>query len=124
VSSPRQPRAASKRCTVAYATPARQYLWAIELPVAATIAEALTAARERAVAEEDQGADIPWDGAPVGVFGEPRRRSDGFSDGDRIELYRPLAKDPRERRRERVERERAQRQRAQRGRRAARTRDS
>jgi putative ubiquitin-RnfH superfamily antitoxin RatB of RatAB toxin-antitoxin module len=27
-------------------------------------------------------------------------------DGDRIELYRPLGRDPRERRRERVERER------------------
>jgi uncharacterized protein len=116
----------SKRCTVAYATPARQYLWAVELPITATIAEAIAAARERAAVEEDQGveSEIPWNSAPVGVFGEPRNRSDGFSDGDRIELYRPLGKDPRERRRERVQNERVQRERAQRGRRAARTRDT
>jgi uncharacterized protein len=100
----------SKRCTVAYATRARQYLWTVELPVTATIADALAAARERAAAEEGQGAAIPWDSAPVGVFGEPRSRSDGFAEGDRIELYRPLGKDPRERRRERAERERGQRE--------------
>lgn len=109
----------SKRCTVAYATPARQYLWTVELPITATIAEALAAARERAAAEEDRGSAIPWDSAPVGVFGEPRSRGDGFCDGDRIELYRPLGKNPREQRRERVERERVQRERLQRGRRAA-----
>jgi len=40
------------------------------------------------------------------VFGELRSRSDGCADGDRIELYRPLERDPRERRRERVQRER------------------
>jgi uncharacterized protein len=105
VSEPGQ-GAGRKRCTVAYATPARQYLWSVELPLAATIAEALAAARRRAQAEGDQGAPVPWDSAPVGVFGEPRSRTDGFSDGDRIELYRPLQKDPRQRRRERVQRQR------------------
>jgi uncharacterized protein len=120
VSSPGQREAGGKRCTVAYATPARQYLWTLELPISATIGEALAAARARAAAQEDQGAAIPWDSAPVGVFGEPRSRGDGFSDGDRIELYRPLGKDPRERRRERVERERARRERVQRQRRPAR----
>jgi len=40
------------------------------------------------------------------VFGELRSRSDSYEDGDRIELYRPLERDPRERRRERVQRER------------------
>jgi putative ubiquitin-RnfH superfamily antitoxin RatB of RatAB toxin-antitoxin module len=39
------------------------------------------------------------------VFGEVRRRSDACADGDRIELYRPLARDPRARRRERLRRE-------------------
>jgi putative ubiquitin-RnfH superfamily antitoxin RatB of RatAB toxin-antitoxin module len=42
----------------------------------------------------------------VGIFGEPRARTDVCADGDRIELYRPLRRDPRERRRERVQRER------------------
>jgi uncharacterized protein len=91
-----------KRCLVAYATRERQYLWRVELPLAASIAEALATAR--AAAGED--ASIPWDSAAVGIFGEPRRRSDPCADGDRIELYRPLRRDPRERRRERVQRER------------------
>ncbi len=94
-----------KRCLVAYATPARQYLWPIELPPEATIAAALAACRA-AVGESADGMVIPWDSAPVGVFGEPRARSAPCRDGDRIELYRPLECDPRARRRERVARER------------------
>jgi putative ubiquitin-RnfH superfamily antitoxin RatB of RatAB toxin-antitoxin module len=86
-----------KRCLVAYATPAREYLWALELPDGACIGEALAAARALAGTEP-----IPWESASVGVFGELRRRTDGCADGDRIELYRPLARDPRARRRERV----------------------
>ena len=97
--------AARKRCTVAFATRERQYLWSVELPAEARIAEALAAARALAASQE-LSAEIPWESAPVGVFGEPRSRSDGCADGDRIELYRPLERDPRERRRERVQRER------------------
>jgi uncharacterized protein len=93
-----------KRCTVAYATPARQLLWQVELPLAATIGEALSAAR--ALAGPAVGAAIPWETAAVGVFGDPRNRSDGCADGDRIEIYRPLPQDPRVRRREKVRGER------------------
>jgi hypothetical protein len=91
-----------KRCTVAFATPEQQYLFRVELPSAASIADALAAARAGA----GPGADIPWDSAPVGIFGEPRARTELCADGDRIELYRPLRADPRERRRQRVQRER------------------
>jgi uncharacterized protein len=105
----RQPAPASaprKRCVVAYATRVRQYLWTVELPAEATIAAALAAARARA-GGEPAGADAPaWDTAPVGVFGELRSRDERCADGDRIEIYRPLRRDPRERRRERVQRER------------------
>jgi putative ubiquitin-RnfH superfamily antitoxin RatB of RatAB toxin-antitoxin module len=96
------PAAPGKRCVVAYATRSRQYLWSVELPLDASIADALAAARAAA----DPAAAIPWDAAPVGIFGEPRARTDSCADGDRIELYRPLRRDPRERRRERVQRER------------------
>jgi uncharacterized protein len=100
-----------KRCVVAYATRARQYLWTVELPAEATIAAALAAARALA-AGEPAGADAPaWDTAPVGVFGELRSRDERCADGDRIEIYRPLRRDPRERRRERVQRERGGRRR-------------
>jgi hypothetical protein len=94
-----------KHCVVAWATRTRQYLWPVELDAHASIAAALAAARAR-VGESVYGEEIPWDSAPVGVFGAPRRRSDPCAEGDRIELYRALQRDPRLRRREQVERER------------------
>ena len=94
-----------KRCTVAFATRERQFLFRVELPADARIAEALAAARALA-ASTAPAAQIPWDCASVGIFGELCSRSDGCADGDRIELYRPLERDPRERRRARVQRER------------------
>jgi uncharacterized protein len=97
-------RAKSKGCTVAWAG-AQQYLWSLSLGPEARIADALAAARAAAGASA-AAARIPWDTAPVGIFGEPRQRSDSFADGDRIELYRPLARDPRERRRAEVARAR------------------
>jgi putative ubiquitin-RnfH superfamily antitoxin RatB of RatAB toxin-antitoxin module len=86
-----------KRCSVAYATTERQYLWSVELAAGASIQDAISAARAQA-----PGANVPWDDAPVGIYGELRTRSDTPRDGDRIELYRALPRDPREERRERV----------------------
>jgi uncharacterized protein len=86
-----------KRCLVAYATPLREYLWPVQLPDGACIGDALAAARELCGAEP-----IPWESLSVGVFGEVRQRTDACADGERIELYRPLTRDPRARRRERV----------------------
>ena len=90
-----------KRCVVAYATRERQYLWAVDVPVGATIAEVIEAARQ--LADEP---DVPWDSAPVGIFGEQRTRSDVPVEGDRVESYRPLQTDPRDRRRDTVQRQR------------------
>ena len=98
--------AGRKRCTVAYATRERQYLWSVELPLGACIDDAIAAARAAAATGAEAGGGVPWDSAAVGIFGEPRERGAAFSDGDRIELYRPLRRDPRERRRERVRHER------------------
>jgi putative ubiquitin-RnfH superfamily antitoxin RatB of RatAB toxin-antitoxin module len=81
---------------VAFAAPGRQFLWPVVLAADATIAAAIAAARRQA-----EGADVPWESAPVGIFGEPRSRADLPGDGDRIELYRPLSDDPRARRRAR-----------------------
>src|ERR1700761_2852028 len=93
--------AGRKRCLVAYATRERQYLWAVDIDMDATIADAIEAARQ--LADEP---DVPWDTAPVGIFGEVRDRADRPAPGDRIEIYRPLASDPRDRRREQVKRQR------------------
>jgi putative ubiquitin-RnfH superfamily antitoxin RatB of RatAB toxin-antitoxin module len=85
-----------KRCTVAFATPERQWLWPVLLTDDATVADALLEARAR-TAE----SDVPWD-ADVGIFGELCDRSAVPRDGDRIEIYRPLKLDPKESRRERA----------------------
>jgi putative ubiquitin-RnfH superfamily antitoxin RatB of RatAB toxin-antitoxin module len=90
-----------KCCVVAFATRDEQLLWNVELPVEATVADALAAARTQA-----QRDDVPWGTTDVGIFGRQCALSDVPLDGDRIELYRPLHSDPRERRRERVREER------------------
>jgi putative ubiquitin-RnfH superfamily antitoxin RatB of RatAB toxin-antitoxin module len=90
--------ASCKRCTVAYATRERQHVWSVELPVEASVADALHAARQLAIVE-GVSDEIPWDTAAVGIFGELCSRSGIAREGDRIEIYRPLAADPRERRR-------------------------
>jgi putative ubiquitin-RnfH superfamily antitoxin RatB of RatAB toxin-antitoxin module len=85
-----------KTCTVAFATPERQWLWTVMLPDEATVAAALELARAQAPA-----IDVPWN-ADVGIFGELCDRAAVPRDGDRIEIYRPLKADPKESRRERA----------------------
>lgn len=86
----------TKRCTVAYATPARQCLWEVELPEHGDVGEVLRLAREQA-----GDVEVPWD-AEVGIFGEICARAAIPRDGDRIEIYRPLRWDPKESRRARA----------------------
>jgi uncharacterized protein len=106
----------TKRCVVAYATREHHYLWTVDLHEGATIADALEVARGLAAATLTTAAtrlelqEVPWDTAPVGIFGEPRNRQDIPGDGDRIEIYRPLRSDPRQRRREKVRRARRAKQ--------------
>ncbi len=85
-----------KRCTVAFATPDRQWVWQLRLPDDATVADALAEARAQAAE-----IDVPWE-ADVGIFGELCERGAVPRDGDRIEIYRPLKLDPKESRRERA----------------------
>ena len=77
-----------KRCLVAYATPARQYLWPIELPRRGDASRRRWRPAALPWRESADGVLIPWDSAPVGVFGEPRARTAPCAHGDRIELYR------------------------------------
>jgi hypothetical protein len=89
--------ASLKRCVVAFATTERQYLWTVELASGASIEDAIRAARAQAPLLE-----MPWEDAAVGIFGERCARTHIPRDGDRIEIYRALPRDPREERRERV----------------------
>jgi putative ubiquitin-RnfH superfamily antitoxin RatB of RatAB toxin-antitoxin module len=105
----------SKRCVVAYATRDHQYLWTVDLPADATVSEAINAARGLAAdtrttrGTREEIEQIPWETASVGIFGEVCEREAVPADGARIEIYRPLLSDPRERRREKVRRDRRNR---------------
>jgi putative ubiquitin-RnfH superfamily antitoxin RatB of RatAB toxin-antitoxin module len=60
----------------------------LDLPPGATVRDALRASG--------------MDGDAVGIFGKRVEPQTRLSDGDRIEIYRPLALDPKERRRQRA----------------------
>jgi putative ubiquitin-RnfH superfamily antitoxin RatB of RatAB toxin-antitoxin module len=79
----------------------RQFLWAVEVPVAATVAEVLQQAWMQAAARGEDG-QVPWESDALGIFGEPCDRDLVPRDGDRVEIYRPLINDPRDSRRARV----------------------
>ena len=91
----------NKRCLVAVDAPTGPLLCALVLPPDATVAAALQEARLR-LDECRADPTIDWEGWAVGIWGLRCGRSDVPKEGDRIELYRPLAADPRQRRRQRV----------------------
>ena len=90
-----------KRCLVAVDAARKPFLCELLLAADATIAVALAEARSRLAADPQAGA-VDWAGGAVGVWGVRCGRELVPRDGDRIELYRPLPDDPRQRRRQRV----------------------
>lgn len=83
--------AATIAVEVVAAWPRRHVLVALRLPRGATVADAVAAA---AIAGED------FDG--FAVFGERVAGDAVLADGDRVELLRPLRRDPKETRRRRA----------------------
>ena len=90
-----------KRCLVAIDAPQSPLLCELLLPGDATIAVALALARVR-LQPQPHESPIDWDGAATGLWGVQCGRGTVPRDRDRIELYRPLVTDPRERRRQRA----------------------
>jgi putative ubiquitin-RnfH superfamily antitoxin RatB of RatAB toxin-antitoxin module len=92
-------------CEVICAWPGRSWALHLTLPAGATVADALAQARAMSqLAVESSQVEPPqidWD-APVGVYGQLCDRTRPLEQGDRIELYRPLAVDPKESRRRRA----------------------
>jgi len=79
----------------------RQYLVDMSLPEGTTIRQAVLVAFERDLLPGDDEQLNPAT-APLGIYGE--QEEDGFvlSEGDRVEIYRPLQQDPKEWRRQRA----------------------
>jgi putative ubiquitin-RnfH superfamily antitoxin RatB of RatAB toxin-antitoxin module len=79
---------------VACAEPDRQSVLEIEVPVGCTAGEALARSGILALHPALDGA-----ACGVGIYGREVTRDHVLSAGDRVEVLRPLAEDPRERRR-------------------------
>jgi putative ubiquitin-RnfH superfamily antitoxin RatB of RatAB toxin-antitoxin module len=81
---------------VVYAAPQKQILRKVEIPSAATVEEAI---RASGILAELPAGFVP---AGLGIFGQRVAADSRLRAGDRVELYRPLAMDPKEARRQRV----------------------
>ncbi len=80
---------------VVFALAERQSLLTVKVPSGSTVANALDACGiARIYPEIDLGQ------LPVGIWGRIVAREHVLGPGDRVELYRPLALDPREARRQ------------------------
>ncbi|MBF6057885.1 MULTISPECIES: RnfH family protein [Thiomicrorhabdus] len=84
---------------IAYALEEEQFLWQQEVEEGCTIEQAL------AVSEFKKRFPQVNDDK-VGIFGKLASKDTVLREGDRIEIYRPLKADPRDRRRQKVEEER------------------
>ncbi len=92
------------RVEVAYATPRKQKIVALEVDVGTTAAKA---AELSGIDREFPGLDVA--GSPKGIFGNalgsrgmPRPEAYILNEGDRVEIYRPLIADPKEIRKQRA----------------------
>jgi putative ubiquitin-RnfH superfamily antitoxin RatB of RatAB toxin-antitoxin module len=82
------------RVEVVYALPGEARALTVELPAGSRVRDALRASGLAA------GEGL------LGVFGKKVEPDAPLSDGDRVEIYRPLAMDPKEQRRQRARRRR------------------
>jgi putative ubiquitin-RnfH superfamily antitoxin RatB of RatAB toxin-antitoxin module len=90
--------AAPVRIEIVYAGPHRAIVKALSLAAGSRIADAL---RLAALDPAFSGVDLV--NSPVGVFGKAAGHEYVLKEGDRVEIYRPLAADPKAARRSRVQ---------------------
>ena len=84
---------------VVYALPGREDAVTLRLPEGATLLDAV-----RASGLLERHPELRQGTLKLGVFGETRSQDSDARPGDRIEVYRQLAVDPKEARRRRVKR--------------------
>ena len=90
---------------VAYATPEKQKIIGVEVDQGATAADVLAQSGiEKVFPEIDLAA------AKIGIYGKAIQKTQVMSEGDRIEIYRPLIADPKASRAARAEKAKAARQ--------------
>jgi putative ubiquitin-RnfH superfamily antitoxin RatB of RatAB toxin-antitoxin module len=82
---------------VAYATPHKQVIIRLEVPVGCTVAQAIERSRIR-----EQFPDMEVNAEALGIFSRKVTPEHELQAGDRVEIYRPLVADPKESRRKRA----------------------
>jgi putative ubiquitin-RnfH superfamily antitoxin RatB of RatAB toxin-antitoxin module len=85
------------RVQIVFAQPEAARQLELNLPAGATVGVALEAAARSA-----QFTEVPLTVACVGIFGRVVGHEQVLKTGDRVEIYRPLAADPKTARRKRV----------------------
>lgn len=88
------------RVEVIYALPERTYSVVLNLSQESTASDALSAALNSVEFSELAGLDTRW----LSVWGERCDINDDLSDGDRLEILRPLIQNPMDRRRKEAKR--------------------
>jgi putative ubiquitin-RnfH superfamily antitoxin RatB of RatAB toxin-antitoxin module len=83
---------------VAYALPEKQVIRAVNVDAGTTIGAAIV---QSGIMMDFPELDL--ENAKVGIFGKVAAMTTVLSDGDRVEIYRPLIADPKEVRRKRAE---------------------
>jgi len=86
------------RAEVVFALPGKQVLVSVVLEAGTTVADAI---RESGLTGEFPDEQLL--ALPTGIWGRPAGHDVVVSDGDRVEIYRPLEIDPREARRQLAE---------------------
>jgi putative ubiquitin-RnfH superfamily antitoxin RatB of RatAB toxin-antitoxin module len=87
------------RIEVAYAEPHRSIIKDYHLPAGARVADALALA-----AADPDFTGVEVINSPSGIFGIVTRPDQTLQEGDRVEIFRPLARDPKTARRARAAR--------------------
>ena len=77
------------KVSIAYASPTRQAWFSVEVPDGATIGDAI----ERSGVLQ-QFPEINLEQQKVGIFGKLAKLDAALTDGDRVEIYRPITCDP------------------------------
>lgn len=82
---------------VAYATPEKQVIRAVNVDTGTTLGAAIVQSGIML-----DFPDLELEDAKVGIFGKAASMTTPLSEGDRVEIYRPLIADPKEIRRQRA----------------------
>jgi len=85
------------RVEVAYATPEKQVLLAVEVPAGCTVGEAIDLSGIRG-----EFPEMELNPRSIGIFSRKTSMEQALENGDRVEIYRPLIADPKEQRKQRA----------------------